>query len=285
MAKIILTLLGGFAAEVDGEPVPDAAWRLKKARELVKLLALAPGHRLLREQAMDELWRDRPPDAAANNLNQAVYVARRALHAEAIAVREGVLELEAEIDVDRFEAAAAAARDAGTPAAYRTALALYPGDLLPENRYDDWAAQRRDDLVALADALGDELAALGAAAAGRRSALPADAGAFVGRARELEELMPLLRGRRLLTLAGPGGVGKTRLALQLARTAEPAYADGAALVELAPIGDPRLVPDAVATALDVRPLQGQELVDALVDLLAPRTFLLVIDNCEHVLGA
>ncbi|MFL5888523.1 MAG: ATP-binding protein [Solirubrobacteraceae bacterium] len=285
MAKIILTLLGGFAAEVDGEPVPDAAWRLKKARELVKLLALAPGHRLLREQAMDELWRDRPPDAAANNLNQAVYVARRALHAEAIAVREGVLELDAEIDVDRFEAAAAAARDAGTPAAYRTALALYPGDLLPENRYDDWAAQRRDDLVALADALGDELAALGAAAAGRRSALPADAGAFVGRARELEELMPLLRGRRLLTLAGPGGVGKTRLALQLARTAEPAYADGAALVELAPIGDPRLVPDAVATALDVRPLQGQELVDALVDLLAPRTFLLVIDNCEHVLGA
>ena len=128
MAKIILTLLGGFAAEVDGEPVPDAAWRLKKARELVKLLALAPGHRLLREQAMDELWRDRPPDAAANNLNQAVYVARRALHAEAIAVREGVLELDAEIDVDRFEAAAAAARDAGTPAAYRTALALYPGE-------------------------------------------------------------------------------------------------------------------------------------------------------------
>ena len=285
MAKISLSLLGGFAAEVDGASIPDAAWRLKKARELVKLLALAPGRRLLREQAMDELWRDRAPEAAANNLNQAVYVARRALHAEAIAVRDGVLELDAEVDVDRFEAAAAAARDAGTPAAYRTALALYTGDLLPENRYDDWAAPRRDDLVALAGALGEELAVLGPAAAGRRSALPVDAGAFVGRDRELHELMPLLRGRRLLTLAGPGGVGKTRLALELARTAEPSYADGAALVELAAIGDPRLVPDAVATALDVRPLQGQELVDALVDFLAPRTFLLVIDNCEHVLAA
>jgi predicted ATPase len=285
VAEVNLSLLGGFAAEVGGEPVPDAAWRLKKARELVKLLALAPGHRLLREQAMDELWRDRGPDAAANNLNQAVYVARRALHADAIGVHHGVLELDADVDVDRFEAAAATARDAGTSASYRTALALYPGDLLPENRYDDWAAPRRDDLVALAATLRDELEALGPAATARRSALPADAGAFVGRAREVEELVPLLHGRRLLTLAGPGGVGKTRLALQLARSAEPSYPDGAALVELAAISDPRLVPDAVATGLDLRPLQGQALVDALVEFLAPRTFLLVIDNCEHVLAA
>src|SRR6266536_2318489 len=70
-----VTLLGGFAATVDGEPVPETVWRLKKARELVKLLALAPGHRLHREQVMDVLWRDRAPAAAANNLHQTVHIA------------------------------------------------------------------------------------------------------------------------------------------------------------------------------------------------------------------
>ena len=71
MGDVSVTLLGGFGAAVDGEPVAAGAWRLKKARELVKLLALAPGHRLHREQALDVLWRDFSPDAALNNLHQA----------------------------------------------------------------------------------------------------------------------------------------------------------------------------------------------------------------------
>jgi hypothetical protein len=91
--SVSVSLLGGFAATVDGVPVPATAWRLKKARELVKLLALAPGHRLHREQAMDLLWRDRAPAAAANNLHQAVYVARRALNGSAIVVWEESLHL------------------------------------------------------------------------------------------------------------------------------------------------------------------------------------------------
>src|SRR4029077_3703375 len=144
MRDVNLRLLGGFAAEVDGVGVPPGAWRLKKARELVKLLALAPGHRLHREQAMDVLWRHRDPAAAANNLHQAVHVARRALGAEAIEVRGEVLSLAAVIDVDRLELAAADARRVGPPAAYGAALALYGGELLPENRYDDWAVARRD---------------------------------------------------------------------------------------------------------------------------------------------
>ena len=82
MGDVSVSLLGGFGAEVDGVAVPPKAWRLKKARELVKLLALAPGHRLHREQAMDVLWRDLPPAAAANNLHQAVHVARRTLDPE-----------------------------------------------------------------------------------------------------------------------------------------------------------------------------------------------------------
>jgi non-specific serine/threonine protein kinase len=82
----------------------------------------------------------------------------------------------------------------------------------------------------------------------------------------------------VLTLAGAGGAGKTRLALELARGAEPAYEAGAALVELAPLADARLVPDEVAAALDVRALAAQEPLDAVIDFLAPRTLLLVLDN-------
>src|SRR5258705_4754004 len=100
MPEVTVSLLGGFTAAVDGVSVPETAWRLKKARELVKLLALAPDHRLHREQVMDVLWRDSTPAAAANNLHQVVYVARRALDAEAIGVRDEVLSLAADVDVD-----------------------------------------------------------------------------------------------------------------------------------------------------------------------------------------
>ena len=277
-------LLGGFEATVDGVVVPDSTWRLKKARELVKLLALARGHRLHRDQALDVLWRELAPAAAANNLHQAVHVARRALGADTIDVRDEVLSLagDVDVDVDLLELAAADARRMKTAAAYRAVLALYRGELLPENRYDDWAEGRREELAELAAALADESAALGTTAP---FALPAATSSFVGRARELSELDSLLRHTRVLTLSGAGGVGKTRLALQLARSVEPSYESGAALVELATIADPRLVPDAIATALDVRPLPAQELMAAVIDFLAARELLLVLDNCEHLLSA
>ena len=172
---------------------------------------------------------------------------------------------------------------AGSAAAYGAALALYGGELLPENRYDDWAEDRRNELADLVDELQDELAGLGATDVPR--GLPVDASSFIGRERELAELRTLLARTRLLTLSGTGGAGKTRLALELARAAETSYADGAALVPLAPLTDSRLVPDAVAAALDVRALPGQNIVAALLDDLASRTLLLVLDNCEHLLGA
>ncbi len=239
----------------------------------MKLLALAPGHRLHREQAMDELWGDRAPAAAANNLHQAIYIARRALGAGAITLRQEMLELTADIDVDRVTHAVAEARRSGTAAARRAALALYRGELLPENRYDDWAAGRRAELAELVAGLEAEPV--------RRPALPAEASSFVGRARQLAGLKVLLRGTRLLTLTGTGGTGKTRLAFELARAAE----GDAALVELAALTDPGLIPDAVAAALDVRALPGQELLDAVVEVLAAGPLLLVVDNCEHLLGA
>lgn len=285
MGAASVTLLGGFAAAVDGVPVADSAWRLKKARELVKLLALAPGHRLHREQVMDLLWGERAPAAAANNLNQAVYVARRALDAEAIEVRDEVLVLIADVDVDRFTVAAAAARHTRTAGAYRAALALYGGELLPENRYDDWAAERRDELAELAGELEAELAAVAADGADRLQPLPLEVSSFIGRERELAELKVLVRSTRLLTLAGTGGAGKTRLALELARDVVGSYPDGAAFVELADLADAALVPGAVATALDVHGLAGHDPVDAVVEFVAQRSLLLVVDNCEHLLAA
>jgi predicted ATPase len=281
--EVSIALLGGFAAAVDGRSVPANAWRLKKGRELVKLLALAPGYRLHREQAMDVLWRDRDPRSAANNLHQAVHAARRALGAEAVEVRDELIRLHANVDVDAFEFAAADARRLATPAAYRAALSLYGGELLPENRYDDWAEERRDVLAQLEAELADELGGLGAVDGTR--GLPAAPSSFVGRDHELAELRALLARARLLSLTGTGGAGKTRLALELARGAESSYANGAALVELAPVAEPRWVVEAVAAALDVRALPGHALADAIADFLAPRTLLLLLDNCEHVLNA
>ena len=276
-------MLGGFAAEVDGAPVPDSAWRLRKAKELVKLLALADGHHLHREQAMDALWPDRDLTAAANNLNQAVHAARRALGAEAIELHDGLLRLDADLDVEAFETAATDARRDRTAAACERALALYGGELLPENRYDDWAELERGRLAAIREELEQILDGLGVVPGRRR--LPLETSTFVGREHELAELGTLLGRTRLLTLAGTGGAGKTRLALELARGREDALADGAILVELDSVGEGADVPDAVAEALDLRALPGGALVDAIAAELAPRELLLVLDNCEHVIGA
>jgi predicted ATPase len=283
MSRVSITLLGGFAATVGGEPVPDRAWRLKKARELVKLLALARDRRLHREQLMDALWRELAPNAAANNLNQAVHVARRVLGTDAIALRDEVLSLDATVDVAVFEQAASEARRLGTGTAIRAALALYGGELLPENRYDEWAESRREALDELRGVLEDELASSGDSDGAR--GLPVELSSFVGRERELEELRALLARNRLLTLSGAGGVGKTRLALELARTAAGSFPSGPVFVELAPLGDGRLVADTIAEALDVRALPGLPTTDALVEYLATRALLLLVDNCEHVLTA
>jgi predicted ATPase len=282
--EISIDLLGGFAASRCGEPIAEGAWRLKKARELVKLLALAPGHRLHREQAMDALWRDRIPAAAANNLHQAVYVVRRALASDAIQVRDEMLQLQAEVDVDRLLLAAAEARRMRTPSAYRTALALYRGELLPENRYEDWVQERRDELADLAEELANESAALGPGPSEGVISLPAGVSSFIGRRRELRDLSTMLDRTRLLTLTGLGGVGKTRMALELARGTVGTHPDGAALVELAPLSDPGLVADAVAGAIEVR-ASGQSTIDALCEYLETRSMLLVLDNCEHLLAA
>ncbi len=118
-----------------------------------------------------------------------------------------------------------------------------------------------------------------------RGNLPATVSTFVGRERECAEIAWLLRSARLVTLVGTGGAGKTRLAQRVGATLASDYADGVWFVELGPLADPALVPQAAAQALGVREQAGRSLVAALVDALARNEALLVLDNCEHVIDA
>ena len=160
----------------------------------------------------------------------------------------------------------------------------------------------RDTLARLADALGlldEEHRAFESAAqpaprrprpdaprlrssAGRLHNLPVQLTSFVGRENERAAVRTLLAEHRLVTLSGPGGIGKTRLALQVAAGLLPDCPHGVWLVDLAPVADAALVPRAVASALGVREAPGRPLPATLADALRLRRLLLVLDNCEHL---
>jgi predicted ATPase/class 3 adenylate cyclase len=115
--------------------------------------------------------------------------------------------------------------------------------------------------------------------------LPVQLTSFVGREHELLEIKELLTTSHLLALTGPGGTGKTRLALQLATEVLGAkhFPDGVWLVELAPLTDPTLVTQTIAATLGVREQPGRSLLDALIDYVRAKNLLLIIDNCEHLI--
>lgn len=117
--------------------------------------------------------------------------------------------------------------------------------------------------------------------------IPAPLAGIVGRDQDIARIHALLRdrGARLVTLTGPGGVGKTRLALEIADRVVADYADGVVFVSLAAVADHRLVPDAIARALSVRGISGEDPVAQLAALVRTRTHLLVVDNLEHVIAA
>jgi predicted ATPase/DNA-binding SARP family transcriptional activator/DNA-binding CsgD family transcriptional regulator len=397
-----IRLLGGFRVWVGHRLIEEDRWRLRKARSLIKLLALSAGHRLHREQVMEALWPELGKHNASNNLYQILHAARRALEPDALisgrAASTSYLLLRDEevtlcpdgplwVDSEAFEEAAAAALQALEPAVFRAAIDLYAGELLPEDRYEPWVEQRRAQLEELYLSLLVELAALygernehepaiealgkavveeptreGAhvglmrlyALSGRRkealsqyeqlrevllrelgtepeaatthlhqeiwagtfpppdmavpAGFPAEEGgeaptvacgaggvrrhnlplartSFIGRKRESLEVKRLLAMTRLLTLTGAGGCGKTRLALKVASDLAGAYPDGVWLVDLAPLSEAELVPQAVAQALRVREQPGRPLTETLEDALRSRKMLLVVDNCEHLVEA
>jgi len=108
---------------------------------------------------------------------------------------------------------------------------------------------------------------------------------FIGRERELDEVRALLAANRLVTLLGMGGLGKSRLSVQLAAEVMDDYPDGVWLVELAPLSDPQLVAQAVASVLGVKEDAGRPVLDALIKFVRDRQLLIVLDNCEHLVRA
>jgi predicted ATPase/DNA-binding SARP family transcriptional activator/DNA-binding CsgD family transcriptional regulator len=386
-----IRLLGGFGVSVGARTIGEVEWRLKKAGDLVKLLALTPDHRMHRERIMSLLWPKLGPKAAANNLRQALHAVRQVLDRVAstaapsryIRLEGGLLALcpngDLWVDVEAFEAATAAARRSRDPTAYRAALRLYAGELLPEDRYEEWAEEPRTELRQIYLALLVEMAAsceergdfgsaidtlrqavseepaheeahahlmrLYAGSGQRYQALrqyeqlrealrqrfgaepgeasrslheeivagrspiahspfsqevserprdahqhniPATLSSFVGREREMVEIERALAMTRLLTLTGAGGSGKTRLALEVARELAGTYPSGAWLVELAPLSERELVPQAVAAALGVSERSErseQPFIPSLIDALRSKGLLLVLDNCEHLVDA
>ncbi len=125
----------------------------------------------------------------------------------------------------------------------------------------------------------------------QRNNLPAQLTRFIGRAQQVAEIRALLGQNRLVTLTGSGGVGKTRLALEVARqmaafSEETAtLEDGVCWVEFAALADPALVPHSVVTALDISAGAGRPLADVLADYLRDKALLLTLDNCEHLIEA
>jgi predicted ATPase/DNA-binding SARP family transcriptional activator/DNA-binding CsgD family transcriptional regulator len=149
-----IALLGGFRVSVGTRTIEEDAWHLRKAANLVKLLALAPGHLLHREQAMDALWPDLARRAASNNLRQVLHAARRVLDpvvgSRYLASDNGSLILGQEgllwVDAEAFGEAAIAARRAKIPSAYEVAIEQYAGELLPGDYEEAWTQDRREEL-------------------------------------------------------------------------------------------------------------------------------------------
>jgi predicted ATPase/DNA-binding SARP family transcriptional activator len=383
-----IQLLGGFRVAVGEKVVEDSAWRLRKARTLVKLLALAADHSLHREQLIEALWPDSDVAGASNNLRQTLYAARRALDscgedgAARLEHTRDVLSLTSDrlrIDVEEFEAAATAAETAATSEAARHALELYGGELLPEDRFEEWVSPRRQalrerhlallvELARRCTEAGDDVSAIAAlqqalveeplherahrelmrtyartgrrqralaqfhvlrealrrefedepddetrrlyqniltrrdsdevgaqpagrsepntsAEAERRGNVPLALTSFIGRERELHEVIGLGRRHRLVTLTGPGGCGKTRLVLEAAGPLGHAAGAGVWLVELAGLTDAALVPSAVGGALGVDSRSGRPSEEAVAAHIGDQELVILLDNCEHVVAA
>lgn len=190
--QLRLRLLGGFEAERAGADVAPGGWQRRSAKTLTKLLAAAPGHALHREQVLDMLWPRADLESALNSFGKALHAARRALEPELLPrasssylqLSDSVVALDGEhvwVDVDHFEVLAEDALRTDDVRRYEAALAAHGGELLPEDRYEDWCAARRERvaelrlrlLTGLAEALA-ERGAQGAAAARLREALQCD---------------------------------------------------------------------------------------------------------------
>jgi DNA-binding SARP family transcriptional activator len=147
--RVSIRLLGGFAVSVNGRVTPEGGWRRRTAAALVKILALASGHRLHREHVIDMLWPDEPPADAAPKLHKAAHYARIAAGCpDAVVLRNDMVQLfpTAELSVDAlvFDELSRRALNSRDPDIARSAIHHYPGELLPDDRYEEWVGERRE---------------------------------------------------------------------------------------------------------------------------------------------
>jgi predicted ATPase/class 3 adenylate cyclase len=212
---------------------------------------------------------------------------RMGLHTgEAVAAETGYVGL----DVHRAARISAVAHGGQILLSESTAV-LVREDLPPDARLRDLGRHRLKDLAraqplyqVVAPGLPAEFPPLRSLDA-RAHNLPVQLTTFVGREREIGDVKEFLTSARLVTLTGTGGAGKTRLALQVAAEVLPDFADGVWFAELAPLTDPTLIPQAVASILEVREEDRRSLADALDDFLRAKSLLLILDNCEHLAAA
>jgi predicted ATPase/DNA-binding CsgD family transcriptional regulator len=166
------------------------------------------------------------------------------------------------------------------------ALTLAPNSIKWYTRqiYAKLGVSNRQEAIQRASELG--LLDLKAPPVLRPRGLPTALTPFIGRQNELKLIGRMLadRSNRLITLTGPGGVGKTRLALQAAQTYQGNYLQGAWLVPLASLAETELLPQSVAAALDLHPDRARSVLNGLIDYLCTKRLLLVLDNCEHLVG-
>jgi predicted ATPase/class 3 adenylate cyclase len=174
-----------------------------------------------------------------------------------------------------------------------TAAALVRDSLPPGLALRDLGAHRLKDLGRPEHILQLDVAGLQAEFPPLRSLgnpalqnnLPAQLGTFIGRGRELSEVRALVESSRLVTLTGAGGSGKTRLTLQVAAELLDGSGDGVWLVELAALSDDEAVAPAICEALGMARPPGQPALESLLEALAPQEVMIVLDNCEHLIGA
>ena len=146
-----IRVLGGFDVLFDGAPVPPVLWARRHAAALVKLLAITDGHRLHSERVISALWPALSVAEAKPRLHKAAYFARKALESggASIALRNDIVELEGRndvvVDLTEFRVAAKPALSGHDPAAAERALELYGGDLLPDDLYEEWTGEARDE--------------------------------------------------------------------------------------------------------------------------------------------
>lgn len=176
-------LLGRFRVKIDGVPVDEKLWGRRSAKSLIKLLALKPFHTLHKEQIMDLLWTEQLPESALNNLNKAIYGARRALEpnlpkgAQSRFIRTQTNQIILEspgtlhIDLDEFQRLANYALQNNNLKAGQKALELYRGDLLTEDIYEDWIYSRRESIRILFRKTATKVAELQAAQGDRAASI------------------------------------------------------------------------------------------------------------------